>query len=281
MATYAIGDIQGCFDALLQLLDKIAFNPKNDTLWFTGDLVNRGSQSLETVRFIKALGPKAIMVLGNHDIAMLTIARGAEPFESDHHSFSDILEAEDREELLSWLEHQPLLHYDKTLGYLLVHAGLYPWWSLEQALANAKEVERVLQSNQKMGFYQNHYGDTPERWQDNLTGFDRLRFIVNAFTRMRVCSVDGRLDLKAKGSIKNLPEGCHPWYELWDKEKNQETKNPNPNVPKFKILFGHWSALQGICPVPGIFALDTGCVWGDGLTALRLEDELRFKIDCK
>lgn len=269
MATYAIGDIQGCFDALMRLLEKIAYNPNKDTLWFTGDLVNRGSKSLETLRFVKDLGSKAITVLGNHDLGMLTIARGAEPFEAHQHTFGDILAARDKEDLLSWLEHRPLLHYDADLGYLLVHAGLYPSWDLDFALSLAKEVETVLQGPNKLAFYKRHYGNTPERWQDNLQEFDRLRFIVNAFTRMRFCSLDGTLDLTRKESNEHPSKDYFPWFELWNKKPHH-----------FKILFGHWAALKGICPVPNAFALDTGCVWGNALTAMRLEDKQRFSVEC-
>jgi bis(5'-nucleosyl)-tetraphosphatase (symmetrical) len=271
MSTYAIGDVQGCFEPLTKLLEKIAFDPKQDTLWFTGDLINRGAQSLETLRFIKALGDRAITVLGNHDLGMLTVARGAEPFETNAHTFGDILAAEDKEDLLYWLEQQPLLHYDAKLGCLLVHAGLYPWWDLDLALKLAKEVESVLQSEEKYNFYKHHYGNTPERWSENLKSFDRLRFIVNAFTRMRFCSPDGKLDLTTKESASNPPKDYFPWFELLNQKPNN----------KLKIIFGHWAALRGECPVPNLFALDTGCGWGDCLTALRLEDGVRFNVSCE
>lgn len=275
MATYAIGDVQGCFDALMLLLEKIAYNPTQDTLWFTGDLVNRGSKSLETLRFIKNLGTSAITVLGNHDLGMLTVARGGEPFETKHHTFSDILQAKDKEDLLSWLEHRPLLHYDPKLNYLLVHAGLYPFWDLPKAQELAKELETVLQSEEKYRFYQHHYGNTPEEWQDNLQGFDRLRFIVNAFTRMRFCSPAGKLDLITKESANAAPKGYLPWFELWE-----EKRKNNPANNAYNILFGHWAALKGECPVSKVFALDTGCVWGNALTAMRLEDGLKFSVSC-
>jgi len=286
MSTYAIGDLQGCFDALMKLLEKIAFNPSTDKLWFTGDLINRGPKSLETLRFVKSLGSQVITVLGNHDLGMLTVARGAEPFDPNLHTFGDILAAKDKEDLLHWLEQQPLLHYDPELGYLLVHAGLYPWWSLDLAFKLAKEVETVLQSDKKFSFYQHHYGNSPECWQDNLEGFERLRFIVNAFTRMRFCSPDGKLDLTTKESIGNAPQGYLPWFEIFDKktQENNQTNEPRFNIlshkSQFKILFGHWAALKGVCPIPYIFALDTGCVWGNALTALRLEDDLRFSVGC-
>ncbi len=294
MATYAIGDLQGCFDALRRLLDKINYDATKDQLWFTGDLINRGPKSLATLRFVKDLGSKAITVLGNHDLGTLTVARGAEPFETEHHTFQDILEAEDKEDLLLWLEQLPLLHYDPNLNYVLVHAGLYPWWDLKLALTLAKEVETVLRSKDKFSFYKHHYGNMPDHWQENLTGFDRLRFIVNAFTRMRFCSLDGKLELTIKESANNAPKGCYPWFELWDKEqqkrnkyKDKKNKEEGKNVGigntthnPFNIIFGHWAALKGECPIPYIFALDTGCVWGRSLTAMRLEDGEKFVVDC-
>jgi len=288
MATYAIGDVQGCFDPLMQLLEKISFNPSNDQLWFTGDLINRGPKSLDTLRFVKGLAANAITVLGNHDLGMLAIARGAEIFDSNSHTFGDILAAKDKEDLLYWLEQQPLLHYDATLGYLLVHAGLYPWWDLNLALTLAREVETTLQSEEKIFFYQHLYGNSPAVWEENLQGFARLRFIVNAFTRMRFCSLDGQLDLTTKDSLENPPEGYFPWFELWNNENRQnQTVQPynqkekkNENNPTLKILFGHWASLKGHCPVRDILALDTGCVWGNDLTALRLEDGARFIVSC-
>lgn len=278
MATYAIGDVQGCFDPLMQLLEKISFNPSLDTLWFTGDLINRGPKSLDTLRFVKELGTSAVTVLGNHDLGMLAIARGAEAFDSSTHTFDDILAAKDKEDLLYWLEQQALLHYSPELGYLLVHAGLYPWWNLDLALTLAREVEVILQSDKKLFFYQHLYGNSPERWTESLQGFERLRFIVNTFTRMRFCGLDGKLDLITKESLTNPPEGYFPWFELWD-NKNQKQKKNGQN-PTVKILFGHWASLRGHCPIQDIFALDTGCVWGNELTALRLEDGTRFTVSC-
>jgi len=271
MPTYAIGDVQGCFDPLMKLLEKIKYDPSQDHLWFTGDLVNRGPKSLETLRFVKSLNPKPICVLGNHDLGMLAIARGAEPYDPKHHTFSDILEAHDKDELLSWLEQLPLMYYDPKLNYLLVHAGLYPKWDLKLALTLAKEVETVLKTPHKQEFYSHLYGNTPTHWDPSLKGFDRLRFIVNACTRMRFCSPEGELEFHTKESAHKNPPGFSPWFEY---------PIIQSELPKIKILFGHWAALEGKCTAPNIFALDTGCVWGNALTAFRLEDEHQFKISC-
>jgi bis(5'-nucleosyl)-tetraphosphatase (symmetrical) len=271
MSTYAIGDVQGCFDPLIQLLDKINFDPKNDKLWFTGDLVNRGTQSLKTIRFIKTLIEEgsALTILGNHDLGMLAIAREAEPFEPKKHSFGDILEAPDKEELLSFLEQQPLLHYDADLDFVLVHAGIHPAWDLTLALSLAKEVEDVLRSNQKYEFYHHLYGDIPNQWQPNLTGFDRIRFIMNCFVRMRFCNEEGKIDLITKESANFHLPGFMPWYNI-----------PGRKNSDLKIIFGHWSTLRGKTDNPKAYALDTGCVWGNCLTAMRLEDTTRFSVAC-
>ncbi len=269
MATYAIGDIQGCFDPLQRLLDQVHFDPNQDTLWFTGDLVNRGPQSLETLRFIKSLKKSAITVLGNHDITLLAVASQAIPYQTKHHTFSDILEAPDRESLIEWLKAQPLLHYDPASNYVLVHAGLYPQWELPQALSYAKEVELALQSPTALEFLSHLYGNEPRQWNEALTGFDRLRFITNSFTRMRFCNLQGELELTCKENIDAAPTDYHPWFALTNRRNTQH-----------KILFGHWAALKGHCSIPNVFALDTGCAWGNGLTALRLDDQQRFLVNC-
>lgn len=269
MSTYAIGDLQGCFDSLMQLLKKIEFNPKKDNLWFTGDLVNRGPQSLETLRFIRSLGKRAITVLGNHDLTLLAVATGAVPYEPQHHTFEDILNAPDKQELIHWLRQQPLLYHDTQLGYTLVHAGLHPSWDLELALTLAKEAEIAIQDTASHDFFIHMYGNEPECWDPKLKGFDRLRFIVNCFTRLRFCSPDGKLELLSKESAGSAPKGYMPWFEV-QKRLNQP----------IKILFGHWAALQGFCTTPNVFPLDTGCVWGGCLTAMRLEDNVKWKVEC-
>ena len=257
MVTYAIGDLQGCFDELRALLEKIGFNPAADRLWFTGDLVNRGSQSLEVLRFVKDLGDRAIIVLGNHDLHLLAVAAGVrKPRAND--TFAGILAAPDAEELLWWLRQRPLLHHDITSGYVLVHAGLPPQWDIEKASRCAREVETVLQSADYREFIAHMYGNEPRQWSDTLSGWDRLRFIINCFTRLRYCDHDGHVALEEKGPPGSQPPKYLPWFELW-----------NHAAGGVKIIFGHWSTL-GNHHRPGFYALDTGCVWGGALTALRL-----------
>lgn len=268
MSTYAIGDIQGCFDPLMRLLDSIQYSENKDTLWFTGDLVNRGPKSLETVRFIKSL-KNCVAVLGNHDLGMLAVARGAEPYLPNEHTFSDILAAPDKEELLLFLEQLPLLHHDPILGYTMVHAGFHPAWDLALALNLAKEVETILKSDQKLAFYHHLYGNTPDFWTENLSGLDRARFIINCLTRLRFVSPEGKLNLVTKGTAQNPPPGFFPWYTL----PNRKSKNLN-------VVFGHWAALNGETTEKNVFALDTGCAHGHSLTAMRLEDKQRFQVGC-
>lgn len=268
MSTYAIGDVQGCFNALEALLNKIQFNPNQDTLWFTGDLVNRGPQSLETLRFVKNVGTKHKIVLGNHDLHLLAVAEGAHPGSASD-TLTPILTAPDREELLHWLCQQSLLHHDDTINFTMVHAGLAASWDLPTAKKLAHEVETVLRSEKKSAFLRNMYGNQPDQWDDSLTGFDRLRCITNYFTRARFCYPDGRLELRNKGKVEHAND-LIPWFNV----PHRETQN-------IKILFGHWAALEGITNTPNTYALDTGCVWGNALTAMRLEDEARFSMLCK
>lgn len=268
MSTYAIGDIQGCYTPLRKLLELIDFNPDKDSLWFTGDLVNRGPESLETLRFIKNLGKNHHTVLGNHDLHLLAVAHDAHAgWEED--TLKPILEAPDRDELIHWLAQQPLLHHDEKLGFTMVHAGLAASWDLKKAQQLAHEVETVLRGPQAAEFYHHMYGNTPEQWNDNLEGWDRLRCITNFFTRARFCHSDGRLELKSKGKVENTTD-IIPWYQV-----------PNRANANLKIIFGHWAALAGITNTPNTFALDTGCVWGYSLTAMRLENQQRFSIGCK
>ncbi len=273
MSTFAIGDIQGCFDQLLLLLKKIQFDEHQDTLWFTGDLVNRGHQSLETLRFIRNLSEegRALTVLGNHDLGTLAILHQAEPFDPNEHTFQDIASAHDKDELIFWLEQQPLLHHDAYLDFTLVHAGLHPAWDLLLAMDLAKEVEAVLKDPiLKIDFYHHLYGNTPTLWEPHLQGFERLRFIVNCFTRMRFCSQDGRLELETKESVAKAPLGYMPWFKI-----------PNRKNKDLRIIFGHWASILGKTDEPNTFALDTGCVWGNALTAMRLEDQKLFSISCR
>ncbi|MBE9561700.1 MAG: symmetrical bis(5'-nucleosyl)-tetraphosphatase [Proteobacteria bacterium] len=268
MSTYAIGDIQGCYDNLQHLLRLINFNPKQDTLWFAGDLVNRGPKSLEVLRFVKNLGKQAIVVMGNHDLHLLAIAHGnSKPKTKD--TITDILTAPDREELIQWLRHRPFWHYDSNLKIALVHAGVLPQWNLAQINQHANEIETVLQGEKYQQFLANMYGDNPNQWSEELQDWERLRFISNCFTRLRYCNVEGKLSLKKKDSptFNNPNNKQQPWF-IW------------PNNHDTQIIFGHWAAL-GYYANHNVYALDTGCVWGGALTALRIEDKQIFSIPCK
>ncbi len=263
MAIYAIGDVQGCFNELQALLKEIGFHVNRDRLWFTGDLVNRGPKSLEVVRFVKNLAGDAVTVLGNHDLHLLAVAEGSDRYRYND-TFDDVLNAPDGDELLDWLRHRPLLHHDAKLGYTLIHAGLPPQWDLAQAEACASEVEAVLRGRRYGEYFEHMYGDRPDLWSDDLSGWERLRFITNCFARMRYCDNAGRLALEEKGAPGTQPEGYMPWFAA-----------PGRRSAGLKIIFGHWSTLGG-CTGPGIYPLDSGCVWGGNLTALRLDGEPRW-----
>jgi len=258
MATYAIGDIQGCYDPLRRLLDKIKFDPSADQLWFAGDLINRGPKSLETLRFIISLGDGARSVLGNHECHFLASARGhKKAHRSD--TFSSILNASDADELINWVRSRPFLHQDKSLGYTMVHAGIPPQWSLKQAKKYAKELEKVFQGEQLDDFLAHMYGSMPDQWSDTLTGNDRLRFIINCFTRLRFCDAEGRLNLKEKGAPTHHSGNLIPWFEA-----------PSRRTANKKIVFGHWSTL-GLNKKNKAICLDTGCLWGGQLSAIKLD----------
>jgi len=267
MATYAIGDIQGCYSSLQCLLEKINFNPKQDQLWIAGDLVNRGPQSLECLRYLKSLGNAATCILGNHDLHLLAIAHGTRAAKSKD-TLNDILTAPDKVELLDWLTHQPLVHHDDAQQALLVHAGIPHIWTVEQALEYSREVENVLQGDRAKQYFDVMYGDKPHTWSPTLESPDRLRVITNYLTRMRVCNAAGRLDLSFKGDLKKCPPDYAPWFEL------------RPAHPSVHIYFGHWAALNGRCAHPNITALDTGCVWGNKLTAVELKSKQVFQCNC-
>lgn len=257
MTTYAIGDLQGCYHALQRLLDKIQFEPGQDQLWLAGDLVNRGPDSLATLRFVKSLGDNAVTVLGNHDLHLLAIA-------ADHKTTKDpglkeILAAPDLDELLDWIRKQPLLHYDAKLDFAMVHAGIYPGWTLQQALDYADELHQVLSGDNYLDFIHQMYGNKPRGWRDNLSGWERLRFIVNSFTRMRYCDADGKLNLKDKGPLGSQGADSLPWFDM-----------PKRKTRKQRILFGHWSTV-GRLDRQDVYALDTGCIWGGDLTSLKLD----------
>jgi bis(5'-nucleosyl)-tetraphosphatase (symmetrical) len=264
MATYAVGDIQGCLKPLQALLSHVKFNPKKDTLWVAGDMINRGPESLKTLRFLYHLRSSVKAVLGNHDLHLLAVAAGHRDSSRSDTLYS-ILNAPDRDILLEWLRQQPLLHHDPELNYTMVHAGIPPQWSLKKAIKYAKEVEEVLQSKDIQKFLSSMYGNEPDRWDKTLKGKERWRLITNYFTRMRFCTPSGKLELNTKAGIDTAPPGYLPWYA-------HENRKTNKN----KIIFGHWAALEGKADHKNVFAIDTGCVWGGELTMMRLEDEKLF-----
>jgi len=268
MSTYAIGDLQGCLEPLQRLLDEVRFDPARDRLWLAGDLVNRGPDSLECLRFVHSMRESLEVVLGNHDLHLLAVARGhrkANPKDT----LAPIIEASDRDVLLDWLRRQPLMHYDAYLDYVMVHAGIPPKWDLERARAHAREVEAVLQSDQLDDFLAQMYGNEPGRWKHKLYGSARLRVITNYFTRMRFCTADGELDLESKGGLETQKPGFAPWYA-----------HAQHRCRNHRIVFGHWAALEGKAGASNVYPLDTGCVWGGSLTALRLEDQQVFRCAC-
>jgi len=282
MATYIVGDIQGCFDPLRRLLDQVNFDPAQDRLWATGDLVNRGPKSLETLRFFHSLGDRALTVLGNHDLHLLAMARGhAQPKRSD--TLSEVLNAPDRDILLDWLQSQPLLHYDRTLNIVLTHAGIAPQWSIEAALACADEVQGVLRSKQASVFFAQMYGNEPKAWSDTLRGPERWRVITNYLTRMRFVDASGALDLTNKKDPASAAPGTMPWFEhptfKSQAVKQDSNKGADADVQP-RIVFGHWASLNGKTRSKRFIALDTGCIWGSKLTAWRADDGVLLECVC-
>lgn len=265
MPTYAIGDLQGCHLALEKLLDHIDFDPARDKIWLVGDLVNRGTGSVEILRWARGMGDALVTVLGNHDLHTLAVAEGYVPLHRSD-TIQDVLAAPDRDELLDWLRRQPLAYQEN--GYFLVHAGLLPQWAPQQALALAGEVQAVLRGEGYHGFLEHMYGNEPRRWRDDLHGMSRLRLITNAMTRLRFCSAEGEIDFAHKGELGSQPAGLMPWYEVPGRASADTT-----------IIFGHWSAL-GLLLRPDLVALDTGCLWSGELSALRLEDRRLFQVSC-
>jgi bis(5'-nucleosyl)-tetraphosphatase (symmetrical) len=262
MATYAIGDVQGCYDELRKLLGEIGFRRGRDKLWFVGDLVNRGPKSLEVLRFVASLGDAAITVLGNHDLHLIAQYEGVEKLK-EKDTFQDVLDARDAAELIEWLRERPMMHADGP--HAMVHAGILPSWSVDTALDLGAEVQAALTARNYRDFLQRMYGNGPEAWREDLKGWDRLRVIVNAMTRMRFCSRDGRMELEAKG--KTPPRGFRPWFET------------RPDDEATTIVFGHWSQL-GLKVRARQVGLDSGCVWGGKLTAQRLEDRKLWQVGC-
>lgn len=270
MATYAIGDVQGCFDELTALIKNIAFDPGSDHLWFVGDLVNRGPKSLETLRWIKALGDTAVTVLGNHDLHLLAAYAGVKPI-SETNGLHSVLQADDAEDLIDWLRYRPLIHYDSDLDVAMVHAGLFPQWEIKEALSLARETEAVLRSTRYKDFLCNMYGNQPNRWRKTLGGWERLRVITNGFTRIRYCDEKGVMSFSDKGAPGTQSSGMHPWFEISSRKSKDTT-----------ILFGHWSAL-GFHIGHNVIAIDTGCLWGGALTAVKIDnpEKTTFKVECE
>ncbi len=271
MSTYVIGDIQGCYKPLRQLLKSVDFTPTKDRLWCVGDLINRGPKSLDTLRFLKDMGNAATIVLGNHDLHFLAIFYGAAPNRTKD-TLQQLLDAADCEELSNWLRHRPLAHYEcietneGPRNFLMVHAGVAPTWTLQKTLQLAAEVALTLQGPHFKVFFDNMYGDTPKRWKEKHTGYDRLRVITNYLTRMRFCNEKGSLNLQVKEGLTATPPGYRPWYEF------------EQLTPATSILFGHWAALEGQTNRAHVYALDTGCVWGRELSMMRLEDHKLFSV---
>ncbi|HEU5281558.1 MAG TPA: symmetrical bis(5'-nucleosyl)-tetraphosphatase [Gammaproteobacteria bacterium] len=268
MATYAIGDIQGCYTALQQLLKKIQFDKTKDKLWLTGDLVNRGAQSLEVLRFAKFLGSACEVVLGNHDLHLLAIAHGVR--QANHHdTFHDVLSADDRDDLMHWLITRPLLVCDDVRRIVMTHAGMAPCWSISEAKQYAHELEQALRGAHAKDVLAHLFGNTPDVWSESLTGMERLRCIVNYLTRMRYCDAEARLNFTVKVPLAECPPDLMPWFAA-----------PHRKDTDWKIIFGHWASLKGETHTSNVFALDTGCAWGECLTALCLETNERVAVSC-
>jgi bis(5'-nucleosyl)-tetraphosphatase (symmetrical) len=262
MARYAIGDIQGCRSELADLLARLRFRADRDELWFVGDLVNRGPDSLGTLRLVKSLGDNATVVLGNHDLHLLALAYGNDRKAKRGDTLAPVLEAPDRDALLEWLLARPLAHLDSNAGLLLCHAGLVPAWSAKKAVTLARSVESQLQANPRQ-LFADMYGNKPDEWSESLAGTDRTRFIINVLTRLRFCTASGRVDLKMKGPPSDSTNDYLPWFE-----------HPRRASRDVRVVFGHWSTL-GLLQRNDVLALDTGCVWGGSLTAVDLGDPER------
>ncbi|BCG22557.1 bis(5'-nucleosyl)-tetraphosphatase, symmetrical [Pseudomonas tohonis] len=270
MTVYAVGDLQGCLTPLECLLERVAFDPARDRLWLVGDLVNRGPQSLETLRFLYAMRDSLTCVLGNHDLHLLAVAHNTERLKKSD-TLREIIEAPDAADLLDWLRRQKLVHYDEQRDIAMVHAGIPPNWTLAKALKRAAEVEEVLLDDARLPlFLDGMYGNEPSKWESDLQGIARLRVITNYFTRMRFCTADGTLDLKSKEGVDTAPPGYAPWFS-----------HPGRKTRGQKIIFGHWAALEGKCDEPGLYALDTGCVWGGAMTLLNVDSGERISCSCE
>lgn len=271
MATYVIGDLQGCFDELQSLLTQINYQPEHDQLWFVGDIVNRGPKSLECLRFVKQCHDqgRGQIVLGNHDFHLLAAYAGLQKFQSKSDTLQPILEADDVDELIDWLRFQPLMVSHPVYDAVMLHAGLPPQWTIREAQGYAKEVEQHLQSDDWQTFVTQHlFGSEPDEWSENLSGWPRIRYIVNAFARMRYCDRNGKLEFK----LKSAPGATYGPYQPWFVHDNRKNKS-------HEIFFGHWSTL-GAVDAYSIHSTDTGCLWGGKLTAYSLESKQRHTLDC-
>lgn len=267
MADFAIGDVQGCYEALQRLLEHIHFNERRDRLWFVGDLVNRGPQSLAVLRFIKNLPIQACITLGNHDLHLLSVLFSKNPRKNQDDTLNELLMADDAIELGHWLRKQSILYHDSQFNIVMTHAGIAPVWDLDLAKICARELESALSGEQYQQYLTHLYGNEPHCWSSELHGMERLRIITNYFTRMRFCNAQGCLILNYKGTLANAPADCIPWYTV-----------PNRKPIHVDLVFGHWAALQNIRPQPNLYAIDTGYVWGGTLTALRLQDRRCFSV---
>ena len=260
MATWAIGDVQGCLDSLKNLLQKIRFDDHSDRLWLVGDLVGRGPDPCGVLDLVISMGDRAVCVLGNHDLHLLAASFGLRQVKPKDR-LSPILEHERRSKYIKFLLKQRLIYYSSDLNCVMAHAGLYPWWSLSENLSHAHEVSRALGGPDPKSFLENMYGDSPSCWDEALCGWERLRFITNVFTRMRLCDEKGQLELEHKGGVSDAPDGFSPWFDF-----------TNPGLSDTRVVFGHWSTL-GIVNKPPYLGLDSGCVWGRCLSAVHLESE--------
>ncbi|PXX93437.1 diadenosine tetraphosphatase [Marinobacter vulgaris] len=266
MTDYAIGDIQGCYERLMDVLAKVDFSPSRDRLWVAGDIINRGPSSLDALRYVESLGSSAVVVLGNHDLHLLAVALGGHALKNKD-TLSDILEAPDHPRLLDWLRQQNLFVHDANRNLVMVHAGLPHIWTVDQALGYGREVEAVIRGPEAEVYFTHMYGNRPERWHPDLAGMDRWRAITNYFTRMRFIAEDGTLELAAKDSAAAAPDGYAPWFQF-------------PRTDDVRVVFGHWAALEGRTDSDRFIGLDTGCVWGGTLTLMNLDSGEKIHCDC-